>query len=483
MATLTEEEMLQELLDRDNAHENLMDFTRYRMPHFETADHHQKIAAALQRVERGEINRLIINMPPRHTKSELASRSFPAWYMGRHPTKQIITCSYGTQTANDFGRDVRNIIAAPEFRSVFPEVNLRQDSRAVGRWHTNRGGIYIAASVHGALTGRGAHLGVIDDPHKDYKEGNDKRRTDALWDWYGSTFYTRLMPGAAIIIIMQRMSDHDLTARILEKAKQTGEYWEVVSLPAIDTKGGKVPLEQGEALWPAWYPLARLLAIRSAQEDPLMSTARFDAMYQQQPRPPEGMIIKKDWTNTFWYDPHRPETFRQGRIILPTHFDEEIQSWDLAFKDNPEGSWVVGQRWGFKKAQSFWLDQRRGHWGFNDTEKQIILASAEWKSAHRKLVEDKANGPAIINRLSNRLGGIKAWPCVDSKPARAEATTPMWEAKNVVLPPPEAYPWIRPAIDTLHVYPGEPNDEGDAAFQALNYRQSKRNLLDLLTTE
>jgi len=210
------------------------------------------IAERLEAVERGEIDRLMIFMPPRHGKSELASKRFPAWCLGRNPRRQIIAASYNSDLANDFGRNVRNIVAEPEFRQVFPDVSLATDSAAANRMNTNHGGAYVAAGVGTAVTGRGANIALIDDPFKDREEADSERRRELVWDWYRSTLYTRLMPGGAIVLIQTRWHEDDLAGRLLDQER---DQWEVLELPAINT--------QGKALWPEWYDETALARIKA----------------------------------------------------------------------------------------------------------------------------------------------------------------------------------------------------------------------------
>lgn len=186
--------------------DNLIDFIQRTKADYKVAPHHRLIASYLEQVERGEIDRLMIFSPPRHGKSEIVSRRFPAWYLGRNPTKQIIAASYNSDLASDFGRDVRNLVADPDYHKIFG-VSLRQDSKAADRWNTENGGAYIAAGVGSGITGRGAHVGVIDDPIKDRKEAESLTIRNNVWHWYTSTFYTRLMPGAAVILMLCMSGD------------------------------------------------------------------------------------------------------------------------------------------------------------------------------------------------------------------------------------------------------------------------------------
>jgi predicted phage terminase large subunit-like protein len=270
-----------ELLARRRARNGLLAFTQYTNQSYEAAPHHELIAEALERVERGECKRLMIAMPPRHGKSELASRRFPSFYMGRNAGKQIIAASYNGDLANDFGRDVRNIVDSPEFGALF-DVRLAQDSKAANRWHTDKGGMYVAAGVGTAITGRGADVLLIDDPFKDRQEADSELQRQRVWDWYTSTAYTRLMPDGAIVVINTRWHDDDLSGRLLAEQETGGDKWEVLSLPAID--------DEGAPLWPAWYPLERLEQIRS-----VLPARDWNSLYQQNPIPDDGDYFKADW--------------------------------------------------------------------------------------------------------------------------------------------------------------------------------------------
>lgn len=270
-----------ELLTRRKARSSLIEFTKYTNPTYSAAPHHELIAEKLEAVERGDIKRLIICMPPRHGKSELASRRFPSFYIGRNTDKQIIAASYNSDLANDFGREVRNIVDSPEFGALY-NVTLAQDSKAANRWHTNTGGMYVAAGVGTAITGRGANILLIDDPFKDREEADSELRRQRVWDWYTSTAYTRLMPGGAIVVINTRWHDDDLTGRLLHEQDNGGDKWEVLSLPAIDAEGAP--------LWPEWYPLDRLEQIRG-----VLPARDWNSLYQQNPIPDEGDYFKAAW--------------------------------------------------------------------------------------------------------------------------------------------------------------------------------------------
>lgn len=211
---------------------DLIPFVESTFPDFVTSHHHRFIAEKLEAVESGKIDRLAIFCPPRHSKSELASRRFPAWYLGRHPDHQVICCSYGDELAMDFGRNVRDIVEGQEYSSLFPGTSIRADSRSAERWQTDQGGVYVSAGVGSGITGRGAHIALVDDPVKNREEADSETHRRRVWNWFTNVLYTRLMPGGAVILIMTRWHEDDLAGRLLEAESAGGDQWEVVNLPA-----------------------------------------------------------------------------------------------------------------------------------------------------------------------------------------------------------------------------------------------------------
>jgi predicted phage terminase large subunit-like protein len=291
------------------AQESLIGFTRYTKPDYRPAGHHKLIAEALERVERGECKRLMIFMPPRHGKSELASRRFPAWFLGRNPDRSIIAASYNSELATDFGREVRDILASRLFANAF-DVRLADNSQAAGRWHTSGRGGYVAAGVGTAVTGRGAHVLLIDDPFKDRVEADSEVTREKVWRWYTSTAYTRLEGDVAasvledddiwldflheieageaepfegaIVLIMTRWNEDDLGGRLIAAQSTGGDQWEMLDLPALN--------DAGEALWPEKFSAERLNRIKAA-----IGARDWSALYQQRPSPDDGTFFLRDW--------------------------------------------------------------------------------------------------------------------------------------------------------------------------------------------
>lgn len=475
--------ILKELRERAEARLKLFNFIRFRKPNLKAPKHQERMCAIADKVVTGELTRVIVNLPPRHLKSETWSIDFPSYYLGQHPDHQIIGTSYGAATATEFGQEVRNVLEDEDYRAVFPDTRLRKDSKSSKRFHTTKKGVYIAASLpKGRVTGKGADLGTMDDPHKDFPEGNNLKLTEKAFNWYRTVFYTRLQPGARLLVIMQRMSTHDQTARILAQAKEKGERWEVVTFPAIADKEGKAilyrgpedlpALKAGFALWPEHFNLATLIDIAVT-----VGPSEFMAMYQQEPNAVSGNIIKSSMLR-YWQPAGGT---LPNRVCLPLKMDRVYQSWDLRFIKEEHGSYVVGQVWGVHGHNRFLLDQVRGQWGFDESCKNMIAFKSKWPSTYKVLVEAKANAHAAEETLSKIMSGVELVnPGTQDKSARMRATEPDWVNGNVHLPPPESYQFVKGFTDRLLEFPAEPNDEGDAASQFLNFTSTKRSILEML---
>lgn len=255
---------------------NVLAYASLMNPNYQMPKHLVEIAKVLHRVERGELKRVILTIPPRHGKSLLTSSYFPAWYLGRNPEKYIITSSYGQELSDDFGRAVRNQIQDPLYKKIFGNVGLRSDSQAASRFNTEQGGSYVSVGAGGAITGRGAHLFLIDDPIKNREDAESDTMRRKLNEWYGSVVYTRLMPGGAIVVIMQRWNDADLVGYLLKE--QRHENWTVLNMPAIS--------EDGKPLWPEQYPLPVLMNIKET-----VRAYNWSSQYQQQPISRETQVL------------------------------------------------------------------------------------------------------------------------------------------------------------------------------------------------
>jgi predicted phage terminase large subunit-like protein len=428
------------------AHQDLACYATALSPQFQLAGHHELIVSRLEAIERGEILRLMISMPPRHGKSLLTSTNYPAWYLGRHPDRSVIFATYGQELSDDFGRRVRNLIADPAHQAIFPNCKLSGDSAAAHRFNINRGGAYFAVGRGGPITGRGAHLLIIDDPLKDYQEACSETTRKALYDWYASVAYTRLAPNGAIVLIQTRWHEDDLAGRLL--ANTFGDDWEVLSLPAIAERD-ETFRRQGEALWPDRFPLSELEKIRRA-----VGERAFVSLYQQRPTAAEGAIFKRDWWR-FYSSPL-------------TSWNRIIQSWDTAFKTGTENDFSVCTTWGVSENGYYLLHLWRERVEFPELKRVVASLAEHWKP-NAILVEDKASGQSLIQELKISTALPIITVKVDSdKQTRAQAVTPLMEAGRIFLP--EAASWVNHFVEEMAGFPnGIYDDIVDATTQALNY--------------
>lgn len=453
-------------LKRRAAQQDLASFVLFTYPSYSMGWVHQEICgqldAFLQAVREKKSPRLIITMPPRSGKSELVSRRFPAYAFGRDPDIQIIATSYGSDLSARFNRDVQRIIDDDAYRQVFPETTLSGKNVKLDVHGSyirtsdlfeivGHKGAYRSTGVGGGITGQGADILIIDDPVKDRASANSATIRESTWDWYTSTAYTRLSPGGGVIVMCTRWHTDDLVGRLIAKMQSgEGDQWHVINYPAI-AEEDETHRKIGEALHPERYPLDVLLQIRKA-----VGERDWQALYQQHPVPDGGGLFKSEWI--------------QHWDKLPERFDSAVISWDMTFKDSDTSDFVVGQVWGKKDGCFYLVDQFRGRWDFVKTLEMFIAAAKKYPRVTRKLVEDKANGSAIISTLKRKVSGIIPITPKESKEARASAVTTLWEARNVFLPPPDRYPWVAEEfIPELLSFPsGAHDDQIDSMTQALS---------------
>lgn len=438
--------------------------------------HVRKLVNVLQRVADDELKRLMVFEPPRHFKSETVSRLFSAYFLARYPDRWVGINSYAADLAYALNRNAREI---------FNRADGAMSNKAAGvmHWETTAGGGAWAAGVGGSITGKGFHLGIIDDPIKNAEEAASEVIREKHKDWYKSTFYTRAEPDAAIIVINTRWHQDDLSGWLLKQEEQEPEHWHIVCLPAIASAATtEFPVtctvepddrEPGEALCPERYDEEALRRIRNR-----LGTYFWSALYDQSPTNAEGAILKRHWFR-FWHVagsplPPVPVQSADGTWLdcpcepLPPTLDETIQSWDMAFKDADTSSYVVGQVWGREYANVFLLDERRDHLDIVETITAVNDMSKAWPKAHVKLVEDKANGPAVIQLLHNRLAGLIAESPEGSKESRTQAIAPIIESGNIYLPHPLIKPWVKDFIEEVCAFPYAAHDDRvDAMSQAL----------------
>lgn len=341
-SSVTPQQIAQELLRRKDAAENLVAFTEYTFPRYRTAGHHKIIAEQLERIERGEVDRLMLLVPPRHGKSELASIRLPAWFLGRQPHKQFLSVSATDGLASDFGRSVRNTINSAEYRAIF-DTTLAEDSQAKGKWHTSAGGIYYSLGIGGSVLGRGGDCILIDDPYATMADAQSELTRKNVWDWYTGTAYNRLMPGGSIVVINHRMHEDDLCGRLLAQQAAGGDKWEVVELQAIN--------DDGEALWPEAYPIEALNRIRRN------SQARFwSALYQQRPAPEDGDYFKAEWLRPYEKAPDLQTLRVYGGSDYAVTADGGDYTVHAVVGIDPEGRMYLLDLWRRQASSDVWVE-------------------------------------------------------------------------------------------------------------------------------
>lgn len=445
---------LAQLEMQDSARTTFLGFVRYVWPEALLGAHHEKMADAFDRVVSGKLKRLIINMPPRHTKSEFASYLLPAYVMGHKPDTKIIEATHTGELAVRFGRKVRNLMDMDRYKEIFPDVTLQADSKAAGRWDTNKGGEYFAVGVGGAMTGRGANLLIIDDPHSE-QDALSELALDNAWEWYTSGPRSRLQPGGAVIIVMTRWGTKDLTARLLkQQGSPKADQWEIIEFPAI--------LPSGKPLWPGFWTIDELNAVKAS-----LSVQKWNAMYQQQPTNDEGAILKREWWRIWQHDD-------------PPPCDYLIQSYDTAYSRKETADYSVITTWGvFYPDQDsgpniILLGVRRGRWDFPELKRIAKDEYRQW-NPDNVLIEAKATGTVLQQELRRMgipvtmysPGGRKSGT---DKVSRANSVAPMFESGMVWAPDLE---WAQELIEECAAFPNGDNDDMvDSTTQALmRFRQ------------
>lgn len=408
--------------------------------------------------------RLLLAMSPQEGKSQRCSRWFPLWVLTQNPDTRIAIISYEHGVARRWGRAIRDDIT---IHSAALGIKVRDDLAAQHEWQLagHDGGVYTAG-IGAALTGRPVDLLIIDDPIKDREQADSETYRQRAWDWWTDVGATRLAPGAPVVQIATRWHEADLAGQL--QAAPDGHLWTSLNIPAQadhDPNEGEIdPLgrEPGE-----FMQSARGRTVEQWEAIKVRSGSRtWNALYQGRPSPAEGGMFKRDhWQQ---YDVPLWLTRDDGSNIL-THYDDLLISWDMAFKDTASSDYVVGQVWMRRGADALLLDQVRDRMDFVTTCQRFREFSAKWPQATLKIVEDKANGTAVINALRRIVSGIVPEEPHGSKEARASAVTPLVEAGNVHLPSPELAPWVGDLIEEAAAFPAGANDDQvDALSQALN---------------
>ena len=449
---------LEKLKDRELCQQKFIKFVEKVWPTFISGAHHKRMADAFERVALGECKRLIINMPPRHTKSEFASYLLPAWFLGKFPQKKVIQTSHTAELAVGFGRKVRNLVDTEVYHEIFPDLSLSADSKAAGRWNTSRGGDYFAIGVGGAVTGKGADLLIIDDPHSEQEAAMaavNPEVYDKVYEWYTSGPRQRLQPGGAIVIVMTRWSKKDLTGQVLKAAaSREGEDWRVIEFPAI--------LPSGKPLWPQFWSYKELDALRTE-----LPVSKWQAQYMQQPTSDVSAIIKREWWQ-IW-----PEE-------QPPHCEFIIQSWDTAFLKTERADYSACTTWGvfykdndvgLPESNIILLNAFKKRMEFPELKARAYQEFKEWEP-DSCIVEAKAAGSPLIFEL--RQMGIPVQEFTPSKGndkiARLNAVADLFASGRVWVPDTR---WAEELVEEVASFPsGEHDDMVDSMSQALlRYRR------------
>tara|TARA_R110000868_G_scaffold102699_3_gene282999 strand:+ start:899 stop:2389 length:1491 start_codon:yes stop_codon:yes gene_type:complete len=439
-------------LGRELAQKSFMEYVKLMWPGFIHGRHHAVMAKKFEAIADGSLKRLIINMPPRHTKSEFASYLLTSWFLGKYPDKKVIQSSNTADLAVGFGRKVRNLVGSETYAKVFPNVSLRQDSKAAGRWATNQNGEYFAIGVGGTVTGKGADLLIIDDPHSEQEAAlasGDPSVFDKVYEWYTSGPRQRLQPGGAIVIVMTRWGERDLTGRVIKDAmlRDKGEEWEVIEFPAI--------MPSGKPLWPEFWSAKELESLRDE-----LPPAKWYAQYQQTPTGEEGALVKREWWK-IW----KPER--------PPECDFIIQSWDTAFTKNERSDYSACTTWGVFRMDDdanninvILLDAFQKRMEFPELKAKALVMYQEWEP-DACIIEAKAAGAPLVFEL--RQMGIMVSEYTptrgNDKFVRINSITDLFSSGKVWAPETR---WATEVIEQMAAFPnGDHDDLVDSSTQAL----------------
>tara|TARA_R110002020_G_scaffold426978_2_gene636331 strand:- start:45 stop:1511 length:1467 start_codon:yes stop_codon:yes gene_type:complete len=436
---------------QEKTQKDFLTFVKSVWPDFVEGKHHRIYAEKLNRIANGELKRLIVNMPPRHTKSEFASHLFPAFFMGRHPKAKLIQTTHTGELAIRFGRKAKNMIESTEYERVFPNVRLAVDSKAAGRWESNHGGEYFAAGVGGAITGRGADLLIIDDPHSE-QDALSPSVLESHYEWYTSGPRQRLQPGGAIVLVMTRWSVKDLTGKLLEaQGKDTEtDKWEVVEFPAIIND---------KPMWGNFWSMKGLLGVKAS-----IPLTKWQAQWMQQPTSEEGAIIKREW----WKKWEKDDIPKVQYII---------QSYDTAFSAKETADYSAITTWGVfeptegGKPNLILLDAKKGRWNFPEL-KEIAQKEYKYWEPEAILIEAKASGLPLTHELQK--AGIPVINYTPSrgndKHSRVNSVAPLFESGAIWAPNKK---FAEDVIEECAAFPfGDNDDYVDSTTQAImRYRQ------------
>ena len=434
--------------------ESFLDFIQHVYPGYKVGPHHLKLIQIFEDIAAGKKKRVIVNIAPRHGKSELISYLAPAWFLGKYPQKKIIMGSHTADLAVNFGRRVRNLVGSEAYKGIFPQVELQSDSKSASRWGTNFNGEYFAIGVGGALAGRGADLFIIDDPHSE-QEAKTGRPDVFLpaWEWFQSGPLQRLMPGGAIIIVMTRWSKLDLTGMIVQQTERNEDVdpWEVVEFPAIK--------DDGTALWPEFWDVDELLAKKAA-----LDIRYWNAQYMQKPTSEEGALIKREWWQIWEKD-------------TPPECEFIIMSLDAAQEATTRADYNALTTWGVfynEETQNFaiiLLNAIKKRMEYPELKKMVLEEYKEWQP-DAFMVEKKSNGSALyqeFRRMGVPVGEFTPGKGQD-KIARVNAVSDLFASGIVYAPD---HRWAKEVIEECNDFPAGTNDDlvDSTTLALLRFRQ------------
>jgi len=435
---------------KDNANENFLAFVKTMWPDFVQGSHHRHIADKFDKLARGEITRLIVNMPPRHTKSEFASYLLPAWMVGRDPKLKIIQATHTAELAFRFGRKTKNLIDTEEYQKIF-KTTLQEDSKAAGRWETSAGGEYFAAGVGGAITGRGADLLIIDDPHSE-QDAMSRTALDSAYEWYTSGPRQRLQPGGKIVLVMTRWSTRDLTGRLINNQKEPkSDQWHVVEFPAI---------MDHEPVWPQYWTIEELEKVQAS-----LPAGKWNAQWMQNPVAEQGALIKRDWWNMY-----------QGKEVPQLSY--VLQSYDTAFSKKETADFSAITTWGLfypyedSLPNIILLDAVKDRFDFPELRRQALQQYHHWKP-DMVVIEAKASGQPLIDEFRKLYIPVFAFTPSkgNDKHSRVNSVAPLFESGIVWAPDRD---FAEEVVEQCAAFPyGDHDDLVDCTTQALlRFRQS-----------
>lgn len=420
----------------------------------------------LVKVEAGEIDRLIINLPPQEGKSTRVTTIGPLWFLTRDPSRRIAIVSYAQDLADEFGRNIRNHISSNDGDDGSLDLGLQvaRDNGAARRWQLegNKGGVR-AVGIRGGLTGRPVDALFIDDPISNLEQANSKTYREQAWGFWQSVGITRLAPGAPVILVLTRWHADDLAGRLL--AGEDASRWTVLNIPAEAGDDDPLGRRPGD-----WLESARGRTHKQWEQIKVSVGPKvWQSLYQGNPTLDEGGVLPTEWTH---YDQPLWMVDSNGVHTVPgigRDDHELVQSWDLTFKGEDTSDYVVGQVWLRVGNTAYLLDQVRRRMNFNETCEAIKAMSAKWPQAIAKFVEDKANGPAVMNALNGQIMGMIPIEPEGSKYARISAVSPLAWAGNVQLPSTRLCPWVETFLQEALSFPSGANDDQlDAFSQAVN---------------